>query len=78
MGVIADPNHVVTYPEVAVPKTAVGFSLDGHPTDPASLSVPVSPSAIDSMKRCLAYRKEHRLTIPELLQHEFLKPRIRG
>nr|KIR45612.1 TTK protein kinase [Cryptococcus bacillisporus CA1280] len=78
MGVIADPNHVVTYPEVAVPKTAVGFSLDGHPTDPASLSVPVSPSAIDSMKRCLAYRKEHRLTIPELLQHEFLKPRIRA
>ncbi|OXH30896.1 serine/threonine-protein kinase TTK/MPS1 [Cryptococcus neoformans] len=78
MGVIADPNHVVTYPEVAVPKAAVGFSLDGHPTDPASLSVPVSPSAIDSMKRCLAYRKEHRLTIPELLQHEFLKPRIRA
>nr|ODO03974.1 TTK protein kinase [Cryptococcus depauperatus CBS 7855] len=77
MGAIANPNHSIIYPEEAVPKTAVGFGLDGQPIDPKSLSVPVSPAAIDSMKRCLAYRKEHRLTIAELLQHEFLKPRIR-
>ncbi|TYJ55279.1 hypothetical protein B9479_003998 [Cryptococcus floricola] len=78
MGVIADANHRIAYPEIAVPKTAVGFGLDGHPLDPASLAVPVSPEAIDSMQRSLAYRKEHRLTIPELLQHEFLKPKIRA
>nr|XP_031862296.1 uncharacterized protein CI109_002261 [Kwoniella shandongensis]KAA5529368.1 hypothetical protein CI109_002261 [Kwoniella shandongensis] len=78
MGVIADPNHSIMYPEIAIPKTAVGVGLDGQPIDPATLAVAVSPAAIDSMKRCLAYRKEHRLTIPELLHHEFLKPKIRA
>ncbi|KAK8843417.1 hypothetical protein IAR55_007074 [Kwoniella newhampshirensis] len=77
MGVIADPNHIITYPEMAVPKTAVGVGLDGHPINPATLAVAVSPAAIDSMQRCLSYRKEHRLTISELLHHEFLKPKIR-
>ncbi|WRT68921.1 uncharacterized protein IL334_005903 [Kwoniella shivajii] len=78
MQVIADPGHFIEYAEMAVPKAAVGVSLDGHPIDAASLAVAVSPSAIDSMKRCLAYRKEHRLTIAELLHHEFLKPKIRA
>ncbi|WWD06607.1 hypothetical protein V865_004700 [Kwoniella europaea PYCC6329] len=77
MQVIANPQHVIEYPEVAVPKATVGVSLDGHPIDPASLAVSVAPAAIDTMQRCLAYRKEHRLTIPELLHHEFLKPKIR-
>ncbi|WVQ93339.1 hypothetical protein IAU59_000407 [Kwoniella sp. CBS 9459] len=78
MGVIADPNHVITYPEIAIPKTTVGVGLDGRPIDPSSLVVAVSPAAIDTMKRCLSYRKEHRLTISELLVHEFLKPKIRA
>nr|XP_019047916.1 TTK protein kinase [Kwoniella bestiolae CBS 10118]OCF26846.1 TTK protein kinase [Kwoniella bestiolae CBS 10118] len=78
MQVIADPRHFIDYPEMAVPKATVGLALDGHPTDPASLAVSVSPSAIDTMQRCLSYRKEHRLTIPELLHHEFLKPKIRA
>ncbi|WVR09171.1 hypothetical protein IAU60_006233 [Kwoniella sp. DSM 27419] len=77
MSTIANPNHIIEYPELAVPKATVGVSLDGQPIDPASLAVRISPSAIDSMKRCLAYRKEHRLTIPELLHHEFLKPKIK-
>ncbi|WVF65693.1 hypothetical protein IAT40_000424 [Kwoniella sp. CBS 6097] len=77
MTVIADPNHVVDYPEIAIPKTTVGVGLDGRAIDPSSLAVAVSPSAIDTMKRCLSYRKEHRLTISELLVHEFLKPKIR-
>ncbi|WWD21061.1 hypothetical protein CI109_105542 [Kwoniella shandongensis] len=51
MGVIADPNHSIMYPEIAIPKTAVGVGLDGQPIDPATLAVAVSPAAIDSMKR---------------------------
>ncbi|OCF72575.1 TTK protein kinase [Kwoniella mangroviensis CBS 8886] len=77
MQVIANPQHVIEYPEVAVPKATVGVALDGHPIDPASLAVSIAPAAIDTMQRCLSYRKEHRLTIPELLHHEFLKPKIR-
>ncbi|OCF44902.1 TTK protein kinase [Kwoniella heveanensis CBS 569] len=78
MGVIANPTHVIDYPEIAIPKTTVGVGLDGRPIDPSSLAVAVSPAAIDTMRRCLAYRKEHRLTISELLMHEFLKPKIRA
>lgn len=74
MNAIADPNHHIDYPSMAIPKYATG--ADGNPVDPNSLAVTVSSSAIDTMRRCLAYRKEHRLTIPELLQHEFLRPTV--
>ena len=72
MNAIADPSHHIDYPALAIPKYATG--PDGNPVDPNSLAVTVNPSAIDTMQRCLAYRKEHRLTIPELLQHDFLRP----
>ncbi|WWC64160.1 uncharacterized protein I303_106768 [Kwoniella dejecticola CBS 10117] len=78
MQVIADPRHIIEYPEMAIPKTTVVLGLDGHPIEPSSLAVSVSPEAIDSMQRCLAYKKEFRLTIPELLHHQFLKPKIRA
>lgn len=71
---IANPGHIVKYPDIAVPKSA---SSDTD-VDPSSMGVPVSLAAVDTMKRCLEYRKEKRLTIPELLEHEFLKPRRIG
>jgi serine/threonine-protein kinase TTK/MPS1 len=71
MTYVGDPKHRIEYPEVAVPKLGAG-----QPNP--SLAVTVLPSAIDSMKRCLMYRKEQRLTIPELLQHDFLRPKLRG
>ena len=75
MNAIADPSHRITYPETAIPKSSIG--VDGSVNDPSSLAVLVDPTAIDSMKRCLSYRKEQRLTIPELLVHEFLRPRAK-
>jgi serine/threonine-protein kinase TTK/MPS1 len=72
MNYIANPNNKIAYPSVAVSRTAV--NPDGKPIDPTDLSVPVREAAIDAMMGCLAYNKEERLTIPELLQHEFLQP----
>lgn len=70
MTAIANPNHRIDYPAMATPKLPPGSTLQAE-----DLAVPVLPSAIDTMKRCLMYRKEQRLTIPELLRHEFLRPR---
>ncbi|KAK4686898.1 serine/threonine-protein kinase TTK/MPS1, partial [Tremellales sp. Uapishka_1] len=72
LNAIANPNHKIDYPEVAVPRPVIGRS--GQTSDQSNLAVSVNPAVIDSMMRCLAYRKEHRHTIPELLLHEFLKP----
>ena len=69
MNVIADARHHIDYPEVAITR-GVGVGQNQHVTVP--------PEATDSIKRCLMYRKEQRLTIPELLQHEFLRPRQKG
>lgn len=74
MNAIANSAHVIDFPTHAVPKAALGSSDAQNP----EWSVRVSPSAIDVMQRCLKYRKEHRLTIPELLQHELLKPKVDG
>ena len=76
MNAIADPTHRITFPETATPKPAIGN--DGKASDPSLLEIFVDPTAIDSMKRCLAYRKEQRLTIAELLQHEFLRPEAKS
>lgn len=74
MNVIANPAHRIEYPDIAIPRGATG--IDGEAVDPASMAVKVMPSAIDSMRACLAYDKEERLTIPGLLEHEFLQPRL--
>ena len=73
MNAIADPKYVISFPAEAVPKAILGSQ--GLIADGTSLAVRVGPAAVDTMRRCLAYRKEYRLTIPELLQHEFLHPR---
>ena len=75
MNAIADPSYRITYTETATSKAVIG--PDGKSNHPSHLSVTVDPKAIDSMKRCLTYRKEQRLTIPELLQHEFLRPQAK-
>lgn len=76
MNAIANPNHRIDYPERAVPKLIP--NSEGQIMDAACLAVTVASTAIDCMKRCLEYKKEHRLTISELLQHEFLRPKITG
>ena len=67
MNIIADASHRIDYPVQAKPK---GLQDD--------FAVTVPPAAIDAMQRCITYRKEQRLTIPELLVHEFLRPRIKA
>lgn len=74
MQVIADPNHRVEYPDIAIPRGATG--QHGEAVDPTTLAVKVMPSAIDTMRSCLAYNKEQRLAIPALLRHDFLQPRL--
>jgi serine/threonine-protein kinase TTK/MPS1 len=74
MNYIADSNHRVEYPAEAIPRGATG--QQGQAVDPASMAVRVMPSAIDTMRHCLAYSKDDRLTIPRLLEHEFLQPSL--
>ena len=76
MKAIADSSHQIAYPETAVPKTVI--DSQGRPSDAAVSAIIVDPTSIDSMKRCLAYKKDQRLTIPELLHHEFLRPQAKG
>jgi serine/threonine-protein kinase TTK/MPS1 len=73
MNAIANPAYRIEYPEKAVPRLPGNSDVDVE-----QLAVLIAPSAVDAMRRCLMYRKEQRLTIPELLQHEFLRPRIDG
>lgn len=68
MNAIADPSYRITYPSTAIAKTS---SLPGQPS-PASVPVVVPTTAISTMRSCLAYNKDNRLTIPKLLQHDFL------
>lgn len=74
MNCIADPKHRIEYPAEAIPRGAT--SQQGQPVDPQSMAVAVMPSAIDTMRHCLAYNKDQRLTIPKLLEHEFLQPTL--
>jgi len=76
MSYIADANHRIDYPSQAIPRGATGHQTQD--SDPASMAVIVMPSAIDTMRHCLAYSKDDRLTIPRLLEHEFLQPRLDG
>lgn len=71
MTTIADPSHKIDYPTVAVPRPIPGTSSEAM----QQFAVNVPRAAIDAMGRCLQYKKEHRLTIPELLSHEFLRPK---
>jgi serine/threonine-protein kinase TTK/MPS1 len=76
MNYIADPNHRVEYPATAIPRGAPATDQQGQAVDPATMAVTVMPTAIDAMKGCLAYGRDDRLTIPKLLEHEFLQPRL--
>lgn len=67
MNKIADPTHRIEYPSNAVfQRTAM---TDG-PSEPTMVAVP--SAAITTMRGCLDYHKDRRLTIPQLLEHDFL------
>jgi serine/threonine protein kinase len=45
-----------------------------EPASPGTPPVSVPIDAIDSIRRCLQHDRNERMTIPELLDHAFLKP----
>lgn len=65
MNRIADPTHRINFPSNSVfnPITM---------TDSKPMTVGVPSAAIATMRGCLDYHKDRRLTIPELLAHDFL------
>lgn len=67
MNKIADPNHRIDYPSTCVFRPPPNSEGPLEPT-----SVPVPSEAITTMRGCLDYRKDHRLTIPQLLEHHCL------
>ncbi|BEJ14778.1 hypothetical protein CspHIS471_0405450 [Cutaneotrichosporon sp. HIS471] len=69
MNKIADPTHHIDYPLTAV------FNPPGMADSPPTQTAVTIPSeAIATMRGCLDYHKVRRLTIPQLLDHEFLSP----
>lgn len=66
MNAIADPSHRIDYPSKAVCRP---MAADARP-----IAVIIPVAAVASMRSCLNYNKDHRLTIPQLLEHEFLSP----
>lgn len=71
MNAIANSSYIIDYPSHAIPKPTPGRDENAVA---AEWSIRVLPRAIDVMQGCLKYKKEGRLTIPELLVHEFLTP----
>lgn len=69
MQVIGSGQHVIEFPERAVSK--ITDAQDGRVIHTQQISIPYS--ARHTMRSCLSYQKDNRLTIPELLSHNFLK-----
>ena len=76
MRLIPDENHVIDFPEYAVPVGPRNKDKDTPPSPPQKLEhlkVRVPPSIISTMKSCLVRNPKARATIPELLQQNWLE-----
>ncbi|CAK9786817.1 unnamed protein product [Cutaneotrichosporon oleaginosum] len=69
MNKIADPTHRIDYPPTAIFNPP---GMSDRPHMPTTVSIPIE--AIATMRGCLDYHKDRRLTISQLLDHEFLSP----
>lgn len=69
MNKIADPTHRIDYPSAAIFNPP---GMSDRPSMPTTVTIP--GEAIATMRGCLDYHKDKRLTIPQLLDHEFLSP----
>lgn len=70
MNVIADPNHRIDYPSEAVTRPMPTINVPA----PQPFTVSVPPAAVSAIRGCLEYNKDKRLSIQQLLDHEFLQP----
>ncbi|RDX53317.1 kinase-like protein [Lentinus brumalis] len=78
MRAIPDENHIIDFPEYAVPMGPRNRSKDAVNSSPPQklehLKVRVPQSIITTMKSCLVRNPKARATIPELLQQNWLEP----
>ncbi len=77
MRAIPDENHIIDFPEYAVPMGPRNRSKDAVNSSPPQklehLKVRVPQSIITTMKSCLVRNPKARATIPELLQQNWLE-----
>ncbi|KAH9065363.1 kinase-like domain-containing protein [Lactarius vividus] len=71
MKAIPDTAHTIEFPEYAVPTLRSG-SAGSPPKKLDHLKRRVSPDVIACMKKCLSRNPKERVTIPELLEQEWL------
>ncbi|KAI0632168.1 kinase-like domain-containing protein [Trametes polyzona] len=74
MKAIPDENHVIEFPEYAIPVPPRPKEPDEAPISTEHLKVRVPQSIIHTMKSCLVRNPKARATIPELLQQNWLEP----
>ncbi|KAI0720489.1 kinase-like protein [Cerioporus squamosus] len=78
MRAIPDENHLIDFPEYAVPLGPRNKDKDAVTSSPPQklehLKVRVPQSIINTMKSCLVRNPKARATIPELLQQNWLEP----
>lgn len=75
MRAIADPNHVIDFPEYAIPVVPKDRSGTGRPepiADEKKKQVKVPSDMITTMRRCLDHNAKARPTIEELLKEPWL------
>ncbi|KAH9042079.1 kinase-like domain-containing protein [Lactarius pseudohatsudake] len=71
MKAIPDTAHAIEFPEYAVPTLRSG-SVGSPPKKLDHLKRRISPDVIACMKKCLSRNPKERVTIPELLEQEWL------
>ena len=71
MKAIPDTAHAIEFPEYATPTVRSG-SMGGQPKKLDYLKRRVSAHVIECMKKCLSRNPKERVTIPELLEQEWL------
>lgn len=76
MKAIPDKDHIIEFPEIAVPIVPGPRNPNGGPPSPPKrlehLARPVRKDVIETMKRCLIRPPKERAIIPELLEDEWL------
>lgn len=76
MKAIPDDSYAIDFPEYAAP-LARRLEPGSPPRRLDHLRVPVPPSVIETMKKCLMRHPKERATIPELLEENWLTMRER-
>lgn len=78
MKAIPDPNHKIDFPEYSVPSPPKSNSPNQAPAPNMDhLKRKIRPDVIESMKKCLMRNPKDRMSIPSLLDQDWLALRDR-